>query len=416
MRLSGACIIAALVTGCSGGMNPSTLSQSGGNQAALSIVEGAGYVQQQIASGNFIEACPTVVFGRWRCQALGLRDTSRAPRTQGVRKDSVAGYGPSDLQSAYNITKDAKKPGGLVAVVEAYGDPNLASDLAVYRKEFGLPKCDEHSGCLRIVNQRGKKKPLPPVNDGWLAEQSLDVDMVSANCPNCKILVVEAATNLYTAERTAVKLGAVAVSNSWGSGEYKYERHATKGVFNHPGVAITASAGDGGYGVIYPSAANTVTAIGGTTLRKATGSRGWSETVWGGSGSGCSLYEGTPSWQMSLEKSLGGCSKRIVSDVAYEADPNTGVAVYESIAGDGEPAGWQVWGGTSVGSPAIAAIYALSGDTTGIPASIAYANTQDLYDVTSGSNGSCSPAYLCTGEVGYDGPTGNGTPNGLGAF
>jgi hypothetical protein len=415
MRWSGVCIIAALAAGCSGGINPSIPSPSGANQAALASIESAAYVRQQIAVGNFIEACPTLVFGHWRCQALGLRDTSRAPRAQGVRR-AVSGYGPSDLQAAYNFTKDVKKPGGLVAVVEAYGDPNLASDLAVYRKEFGLPKCDERSGCLRIVNQRGKRKPLPPVNSGWLAEQSLDVDMVSANCPNCKILVVEAATNLYTAERTAVRLGAVAVSNSWGGAEYKYERHATKGVFNHPGIAITASAGDGGYGVIYPSAANTVTAIGGTSLRQTSGSRGWSETVWSGSGSGCSIYEGVPSWQMPIEKSLGGCSKRIVADVSYEADPNTGVAVYESIAGDGEQPGWQVWGGTSVGSPAIAAIYALSGATTGIPAGISYANTQDLYDVTSGSNGSCSPAYLCTGEVGYDGPTGNGTPNGLGAF
>jgi hypothetical protein len=416
MRWSGACIIAAFGAGCSGGTTPSIPSQVGGNQAALAIVESAGYVQQQIATGNFIEACPTLVFGHWRCQALGLKDTSGAPRAQGVREDAVAGYGPSDLQSAYNLTKDVKKPGGLVAVVEAYGDPNLASDLAVYRKEFGLPKCDEASGCLRIVNQKGKKKPLPPVNDGWLAEQSLDVDMVSANCPNCKILVVEAATSLSAAERTAANLHAVAISNSWGGSEYKGERHAAKGPFNAPGIAITASAGDGGYGVIFPSAANTVTAVGGTTLRQSSGSRGWAETVWPGSGSGCSAYEPTPSWQVATEQKLGGCSNRIVADVAYIADPNTGVAVYESIPGDGEAPGWQVWGGTSVGSPAIAAIYALSGDTTGIPASISYANTQDLFDVTSGSDGSCSPAYLCTGEAGYDGPTGNGTPNGVGAF
>jgi hypothetical protein len=207
------------------------------------------------------------------------------------------------------------------------------------------------------------------------------------------------------------------MSNSWGGDEYKNETRATQRIFNHPGIAITASAGDDGYGVSYPAAANTVSAIGGTSLYTAQNKRGYTESVWSGSGSGCSAYESVPSWQVPIEQQLGGCSNRIVSDVAYIADPNTGVAVYESIAGDGEPPGWQVWGGTSVGSPAIAAIYALSGNTPGIPTSISYANTDDLYNITSGSNGSCSPYnYLCTGEVGYNGPTGNGTPNGLGAF
>jgi subtilase family serine protease len=409
--------MAALLAGCSGG-NTVPPAQGGGT-VAQSVREAAAPddVQRQIALGNVIPACPDIVLGQGRCLALGLRNTALAPRSEDVGHGSVSGFGPSQLQAAYNITNAAQNnPGGLVALVEYSGDPNLESDLATYRAQFNLPACTVKSGCLTIVNQNGKTHPLPPVNSGWLAEQSLDVDMVSANCPNCKILVVEAHANLYKAEETAASFKPLAISNSWGGNEYRGENISANRYFNFPGIAITASAGDGGYGVIFPSAANTVSAIGGTSLYTAQNGRGFSETVWSGSGSGCSKYESTPSWQESTEKSLGGCTKRIVSDVSYVANPATGVAVYESIQGDGESPGWQVWGGTSVGSPAIAAIYALSGVTTGIPASIAYANPTAFYDVTSGSNGKCSPAYLCTGEVGYDGPTGLGTPDGLAGF
>jgi len=420
-RWSAFLVMAALSAGCSSGMTPSTDGQGTANQTALQNLEGAAYVAHQIATGAFIEACPATVFGEGRCLAIGLKDKSRAPRSQAGPYGSVAGFGPAQLQSAYNIANDAKNDkGGLVAVVEAGGDPALDHDLGVYRKEFGLPRCDLRSGCLRIENQYGKIRPHPPVINGWLAEQSLDVDMVSANCPHCRILVVEASTSLGIAERTAARAHPVAISNSWGGGEFPGEKPSEHRLFDHPGIAVTASAGDGGYGVIFPSAANTVVAVGGTSLYTAHNSRGWSETVWAGSGSGCSQYIPESSWQAPTEQQLGGCSKRIVADVAYIADPDTGVAVYESLPGDGEPPGWQVWGGTSVGSPAIAAIYALSGDTTGYPASIAYANPTDLYNVTSGSNSpsdQCAPYYyLCNGEVGYNGPTGLGTPNGTGAF
>jgi hypothetical protein len=186
--------------------------------------------------------------------------------------------------------------------------------------------------------------------------------------------------------------------------------------FSDTGVAITASAGDDRYGVTFPAAANSVTAVGGTSLRPVRGGRGYAEVVWGGTGSGCSQYEPETRWQRPIEQRLGGCTRRIVADVAYDADPNTGVAVFESTAGDGEPPGWQVWGGTSVGAPAIAAIYALSGDTRGVPAWIGYAHPTELFDVTRGRNGECNTAYLCSGQPGYDGPTGLGTPNGIGAF
>jgi len=419
-RWGASLILAAFAAGCSGAMTPS-VSQGAGSQNALRGLEGAADVAHQIATGAFIPACPTIVFGEGRCLAIGLKDTSRAPRSEAGPYGSVMGFGPAQLQSAYNIENAAKNDkGGLVAVVEAGGDPALDHDLGVYRKQFGLPRCDIRNGCLRIENQYGKIRPHPPVIDGWLAEQSLDVDMVSANCPHCRILVVEASTSLGIAERTAARAHPIAISNSWGGSEFQGEKPSEHRLFDHPGIAITASSGDGGYGVIFPSAANTVTAVGGTSLYKASNSRGWSETVWEGSGAGCSQYIPETTWQAPIEEKLGGCSKRIVADVAYIADPNTGVAVYESLPGDGEPPGWQVWGGTSVGSPAIAAIYALSGDTSGYPASIAYANPTDLYNVTSGTDSpsdQCAPYYyLCNGEVGYNGPTGLGTPNGLGAF
>lgn len=416
VRSSIVLALAAVAAGCSGaGTSPGAIPQTGSQAAATQpLARGAGPVEQQIALGNYVQACATPVSGNIHCLALGLKNPQLAPR---LGNDLISGFTPPELQAAYNITNAAKKnSGGLVALIEYGGYPTLEADLKVYRKQFGLPKCTTKDKCLQIVNQSGKTKPLPATNAGWDAEQALDLDMVSANCPNCTILVVEASSNLFAAENTAATFNPVAMSNSWGEGEYNGEVSDEQTYFNHPGIAITASSGDGGYGVIFPSAASTVTAVGGTSLKVAQGSRGYTETVWSDSGSGCSAYVPVPTWQAAIEQQLGGCSNRIVSDVAYVANPGTGVAVYETTKGDGEAPGWQVWGGTSVGSPAIAAIYALSGNTAGVPAALAYSNASDLYDVTSGSDGSCSPAYLCTGEVGYDGPTGNGTPNGVGAF
>jgi Subtilase family len=414
--------LAAIAAGCGGrGVMPAP----GANPAALRSLAGTNDVAQQIALGVFIQACPDVTAGRFRCMALGLRDFARAPRSEIADNTVVSGYGPSQLQAAYHLTNEAKtRRGGTVVIVDAFGYPSLAKDLAKYRKYFKLPKCDVSSGCLKILNQDGKTHPLPPPgtgNDaGWLGEEAIDVSMVSANCPNCRIVMIQATsstgTDLFKAERTAADLHPSAISNSWDSGEYKSEKHDAIESFDHPGIAITVAAGDDDYGVLFPAAANKVVAVGGTTLSTATTKRGYSESVWRGTGSGCSQYESVPKWQRPIEKKLGGCSKRIVGDVAYDADPGTGVAAYESYAFDGESPGWQVWGGTSVGAPAIAAIYALSGKTGGYPAALAYSHKKHLYDVTSGANGTCAHAYLCTGEVGYDGPTGNGTPRGVGAF
>ena len=388
---------------------------------------GVSFASPSFASARDRRVCGLPAAGIPQCFALKRTDIK--PRRQAQINANPAlhfsgsaapvgfGYTPSQLRSAYNLTAASASNGGgmTVAVVDAFNDPTAASDLAIYRSAMGLPACG--AGCFTVLNQNGATSPLPataPTSDDWTLEESLDLDMVSAICPNCKIDLVEAnddsGTGLYTAENTAVAAGAAFITNSWGGPESSSDVSLDSTFFNHPGVAITASAGDGGYGVIYPAASPDVVAVGGTTLNVASTTRGWTETVWSGSGSGCSAFEPKPSWQTDT-----GCSRRTVSDVAAVADPYTGVAVYDTTNGNG---GWNEVGGTSASSPIIAATYALAGRPAAgtNPASYLYAHPSALYDVTSGADGSCAPAYLCTGEVGYDGPTGLGTPNGVSAL
>ncbi|HEX8109815.1 MAG TPA: hypothetical protein VF516_18920 [Kofleriaceae bacterium] len=234
--------------------------------------------------------------------------------------------------------------------------------------------------------------------------------MASAICPNCKILLVEGDTNsfanLAAAVNTAASLGAHVISNSYGGGEAGTA--ATEAAYNHPGIAVTASSGDSGFGVEFPASSPHVVAVGGTSLRTAANTRGWTETVWSGAGSGCSTVYAKPSWQTDT-----GCAMRTVADVSAVADPNTGVAVFAPSSRS--RSAFLVFGGTSVAAPLIGAVYANNGGTVNF-GSDPYAHTSALFDVTSGSNGTCSPAYLCTGGAGFDGPTGLGTPNGTAAF
>ncbi len=323
------------------------------------------------------------------------------------------GLGPADLQSAYALPSATAGRGQTVAIVDAMDDPNAEADLAVYRSQFGLPPCTTANGCFKKVNQDGNASPLPAANAGWAGEISLDIDMVSAICPNCGILLVESNApdnTLFTAIDTAAALGAKFISNSWGGPEAAGQDASDQQHLNKPGVAITASSGDGGFGVIHPASSRFVTAAGGTSLVRAPGTaRGWTETAWAGAGSGCSAQSPKPAWQTDA-----GCARKAVADVSAVADPNTGVAVYDTV---NEP-GWVVFGGTSVSAPIIASVYALAGAPAAgtNPASYPYAHTANLNDVTSGSNGTCTPTYLCTGGAGFDGPTGLGTPNGVAAF
>jgi hypothetical protein len=325
------------------------------------------------------------------------------------------GWGAPDLQSAYSLPPDGGA-GQTVAIVDAFDDPNAEADLAIYRQQYGLPACTTANGCFSKVDQRGGST-YPSPDPGWAGEISLDLDMVSAAAPYAHILLVEADDNgfesLGSSVNEAVALGAKFVSNSYGSdyrggnGEDPSETTAFDAYFNHPGVAVTVSTGDYGYGVGYPAASQYVTAVGGTTLTRDTGSaRGWTESAWDGAGSGCSLYEPKPAFQKDT-----GCANRALADVSAVAE---GVAVYQTYGAGG----WSVYGGTSVSSPIIASVYADAGTPVAgsYPNSYPYAASSGVNDITTGSNGSCSPAYLCTGGAGYDGPTGLGTPSGLAAF
>ena len=371
----------------------------------------------------FRHVCGKPAPGHAACLALARTDV-RPRRGILAPQSAPGGYGPADLQSAYNLPSAGAGGGQTVAIVDAFDDPNAEADLAVYRAQYGLPACSTANGCFRKVAQDGSTN-YPQPDAQWAGEISLDLDMVSAVCPNCHILLVEAnstsSSDLGTAVDEAVTLGAKFVSNSYGSFGESPSETTLDPYYNHPGVAITASAGDYGYdnsqvgldSPSYPAVSPYVTSVGGTSLVRAAGTaRGWAETVWTGSGAGCSVYESKPAWQHDAS-----CPGRTDNDVSAVADPNTGVAVYDTYQTFGG-GGWTILGGTSVGSPIIAATYALAGAPAAgsYPASYPYSTPAALNDITSGSDGSCGGSYLCTAGPGYDGPTGLGTPNGVAAF
>lgn len=347
-----------------------------------------------------------------RCFARVVTDASGSPAVTTV----PAGYGPTNLASAYGLAAaQTATSTQVIAIIDAYDAPNAEKDMAVYRSTFGLPACSSTgtNPCFRKVGQSANGR-LPKVDAGWATEISLDLDMASAVCPRCRILLVEANsasfTDLGTAVNRAVALGATVISNSYGGTESS-SATTLDAYYNHPGIAVTVSSGDSGYGVQYPASSRFVTAVGGTTLTRSTSIRGWDEAAWSGAGSGCSGYEAKPSWQKDT-----GCLKRSVADVAAVANPSTGVAVYDSTPYLNR-SGWQVFGGTSVAAPIIAGIFALAGNSAAVNTlSFPYSRTASLFDITSGSNGTCTVAYLCTASSGFDGPTGLGTPNGIGAF
>ena len=359
------------------------------------------------ASTSTTKATTTTVSTTTTTSVPGSTTTTTIPSASCTTAHS--GYTPCDLQSAYALPSSSAGGAETVAIVDAFDDPKAESDLATYRAAYGLPSCTTANGCFRKINQTGGTS-YPAPNTGWAEEISLDLDMVSAVCPNCRILLVEATSNtignLLSAENTAAALGANVISNSWGASEFSAQS-LYDSYFQH-GIPITASTGDSGYGVSWPAASPYVTAVGGTSLYGANNARGWSETAWSGAGSGCSAFVPKPSWQTD-----SGCARRAVADVSAVADPSTGVAAYDSYD---EP-GWMVFGGTSVAAPVIASTYALAGNAASVSTpGYAYAHAGALFDVTAGSNGNCGGTYLCTAVPGYDGPTGLGTPNGTGAF
>jgi hypothetical protein len=322
------------------------------------------------------------------------------------------GLTAADLRSAYGIGGTGSA-GRTVAVVDAMDDPNAEADLAVYRAAMGLAPCTTANGCFRKVDAHGGTG-YPAPDAGWSKETALDLDMVSAACSDCRILLVEAATQDIPVLGAAVNYaasvpGVVAISNSWGVAE-QAQQTTWDAYFNHPGIAVTAASGDSGFGTVFPSVSPFVIAVGGTTLTRDTSPRGWAESAWSGGGSGCSAYEPKPAWQPAT-----GCSRRSTADVSVVADPSTGVAVYDSY----QAAGWLQAGGTSAGAPFVAALYALAGNPSAqaAPGAWLYGHAGALHDVVSGSNGLlCFGNPMCSARPGYDGPSGLGTPSGLAAL
>ncbi len=352
-----------------------------------------------------------------RVQSGASRATVANPASAPASSPPTAGT-PAYLQQAYDLTYLSQNAGhgDTLAIVDAYNDANAESDLATYRSSFGLPACTTTNGCFAKVNENGGSSPMPAGNAGWGEEESLDLDAVSALCPNCHILLVEANTSswtdLTTAEATAAALGARQISNSF-TGSSSGAMPA--GYFSFPGVAVIAATGDSGYAGTaydnYPAALAGVTAAGGTTLTAASGGqgpRGFGEAAWSlsggeGGGSGCDLQVAKPSYQTDT-----GCTGRSYADVSADANPYTGLAVYDSANG-----GWLQAGGTSLATPLVSAYYALTGVTTST-AQWAYGESALLNDPASGSTGTCAAAisYICNAGVGYDGPTGVGSISG----
>jgi hypothetical protein len=370
--------------------------------------------EMALASVPELPFAPVCTEGPFRCFALVRTDEDGKI----ARFGDPAGLTPADLANAYQLTAYTD-PKATVAVVLAYGYSKAESDLAMYRGYFGLPACTRANGCLKIVNQDGQGSPLPhdpPASNDWTIEGALDLDMVSAGCPKCHILMIQAndaGESLLRAQATAVRLGATVISNSWGWPERDDNLgSAYDHYFNHPGVGIFAAAGDNGYndagsGPDYPGVSAYVTAVGGTKLVQSSDfPRGWVESAWGigssmggAGGSACSLSIAKPPWQTSSP-----CAKRASADVAAVGDPDTGVSVYNAAN-----TGWLSLGGTSAAAPFVAAVYALTGHGNEGPW-FAYERSKSFNDVIMGVNGVCGN-ILCTAKVGWDGPTGVGTPN-----
>ncbi|SDY05605.1 hypothetical protein SAMN05421504_104363 [Amycolatopsis xylanica] len=383
----------------------STLDEAVEHAALVNAPDGLDYPQTPPPTAPGAKAaCADAPAGHAQCFAI------KAPRTARKAGQLPDGLARTDLVSAYKLPQTGGA-GRTVAVVAAFDDPTAEADLAEYRKTYGLPPCTTENGCFKKVNGAGKPAPLPGSDEGWSSEMALDIEMVSAICPDCKILLVEAdddtAAALAAAERTATNSGAVAVSNSWGGTEDSTAPYYAP-AFSHPGVAVTASSGNRGFRqAMWPASLSEVIAVGGTTLSKDTNARGWTESAWAKGSSGCSGYSRKPAWQKDTH-----CRMRTASDIAAVGDPATGVAVYDQ----GE---WSVFGGTSVAAPIIASMIALAGNSAAMTnARRIYSRSSALFDVTTGSNANwdCGGDYLCNARKGYDAPTGMGTPNGLGAL
>ena len=393
IKLAAPLLVAVALAACNAGGSssvPAAGSQPGG------ITQSSGVVAQP-----FTRVCNDTRPGYMNCDAV-------FPNNVKVQPGAVGGLGAPDFEAAYKLPI-TKGSGQVVAIVDAYDNPTEASDLATYRTEYGLG-----TATFKKYNQSGQQSNYPSQNKNWGVEEDLDIEMVSASCPLCTIYIIEAnsnnTTDLYAAEKEAVKLGAHVISNSWGGGGGS----SSGGAFDASGVTYLASAGDSGYGTQDPMDYPTVISVGGTELSKQ-GST-YKEQIWPFSGGGCSV-ETKPSWQHDPK-----CTERTANDISAVA---SGVAEYDTAYG-----GWIQIGGTSVSSPLMAGVFGLAGNGNTRQSGKAFWTLRarklkkDLHDITVGGVIHCPPSlaggYLCVAGTKqyktYSGPGGWGSPNGIGAF
>jgi MYXO-CTERM domain-containing protein len=343
-----------------------------------------------IASPRVVPRCPD-----HSCKSYVLADVDGSP----LAFASPQGFGADAIQAMYHIDPSLGD-GVTVAVVDAYGYEELEADLAVYRAQYGMAECKLATGCLTIYNNDGNTTPLAADSDkGWIGETALDVQMVSAACPKCKIVVVQAESpggGLEIGQIVVKGKPVDTISNSWGGGEFPGTVNQ-EGDYNNPGIGTFASTGDNGFsgGAEYPATSAYVIAVGGTSFD------GTTNTAWSGAGSACSSVIAKQVWGPNDAP----CSMRAAADISAIADPQTGVASYI-----GKQGGWQEVGGTSAASPISAALFAAAGHADARPQFV-YAHRDAFLDVVGGSTGSCGGGPICSGTPGWDGPTGVGIPD-----
>lgn len=401
-----------------------TTMLSAGTAVTVAVAMSAGSAALAASSGQYGRTSSPP----FRVKVIGHLKNGQPKLTSA----SPTGLSPSAVASVYSLSglspSSGAGAGQIIAIVDAYHDPNALSDLNTFNRQYGYPQLSactslsQSGSCFLQADPQG----TPTVNSGWVLEESLDIEWAHAEAPGAKIVLVEAAsnsnTNLFNAVSYANSIGATEVSMSWGGGEFSGET-AYDSDMAHAGTYYTVSAGDSGHGAEYPAASPNVIAVGGTTLNGCSGTScaGFSsETTWSSSGGGASAYEAIPSYQSGYAGPVYGAAtisaltgaKRGIPDVSFDANPSTGVSVYDSTRYQGQ-SGWFTLGGTSVGAPnwaGILAAGAAAGKTAlqGDAAIYAGGYSANLRDITSGTNGSCGTD--CTAGPGYDLVTGLGSP------
>jgi subtilase family serine protease len=347
-------------------------------------------------------------------------------RIVAVQQDSSTPHGlfPVQIKAAYGFNKVPNQgQGQTIGIVDAFDNPNAESDLQIYDAQFHLPMCTTNNGCFTKI-----KVGSPTGDTGWGLEIALDIQQAHSLAPAAKILLVEANSNSFDDLLAAVDVarmnGATQISMSWRGSEDSSEL-GFNSYFNHPGVTFMASTGDNGHGVGYPAASPYVVAVGGTSLVLSTPlppanplqTNYGNETAWSGSGGGISTIQPGQSYQNGVFTGCGSSGHRCVPDISSDANPNTGVPVYDTY-------GYSQWiqvGGTSLSSPDWSAIFAVANSSraaagkgplqqaiTDLYSFYNSTHYTDFHDITSGTNGGCGAQ--CTAAVGYDLVTGIGSP------